>query len=81
MGIRPWERPLTGPESLTKSEGRVLELVAELKDNEEMTKELFVSQNTLRTHLKHLYQKLEVPGKMYSKRIQLIRIAQELLKE
>jgi DNA-binding CsgD family transcriptional regulator len=51
----------------------VLALLAEGLSNKEMAARLFVSPNTIKTHLKHLYEKLEV-----SRRTQAIAKAREL---
>ena len=51
----------------------VLLLLAEGLSNKEIAERLFVSPNTIKTHLAHLYQKLEV-----SRRQQAINKAKEL---
>ncbi len=58
---------------LTKKELEVLELLAEGGSNPEIAKQLFVSTSTIKTHLVHLYQKLDV-----SRRIQAIQKARSL---
>lgn len=58
---------------LTAKQLRVLELLAEGGTNQEIAKQLFVSNSTIKTHLVHLYQKLEV-----SRRTQAIRKARSL---
>jgi LuxR family maltose regulon positive regulatory protein len=46
--------------SLTAQEQRVLDLVATGLSNQELAQTLVVSLNTVKTHLKHLYRKLNV---------------------
>jgi len=51
----------------------VLKLLAEGQSNQEIADLLFVSANTVKTHLAHLYEKLEV-----SRRTQAIQKAKAL---
>jgi DNA-binding CsgD family transcriptional regulator len=53
-------RPLSGWESLTPTESRVAELVAQGLPNREIASALFVSPSTIKTHLLHVFAKLEV---------------------
>ena len=48
------------PEPLTESEVRVLRLLATDLSKREIGNELYVSVNTVKTHVKHLYAKLDV---------------------
>ena len=48
------------PEPLTESETRVLGLLATDLSKQEIGNELYVSVNTVKTHVKHLYAKLDV---------------------
>ncbi|GGH36116.1 response regulator [Microbacterium album] len=50
----------TGPGTLTQREREVLELVAQGSTNREAAQRLFVSEATVKTHLLHIYAKLEV---------------------
>jgi len=54
------DRPSHGWESLTPSEQRVVELVAEGLRNREIATKLFVSIATVKTHLIHVYGKLDL---------------------
>lgn len=47
-------------EPLTEQERRVLRLLAEGQSNHEIAKALFISVNTVKTHVKNVYGKLEV---------------------
>ena len=58
---------------ITSRECEVLELLAEGRSNQEIADTLYVSANTVKTHLAHLYDKLEV-----SRRTQAIRKARSL---
>ncbi len=58
---------------LTGKEIEVLELLAEGGSNEDIAKQLFVSTSTIKSHLVHLYQKLDV-----SRRVQAIQKAKSL---
>lgn len=51
-------RPVTGWDSLTPTEVRVVELVCEGMTNREAAERLFVSRRTIDTHLSHVFQKL-----------------------
>ncbi len=48
---------------LTRSERRVLSLVAQGKRNKDVANQLFVSVNTVKTHLQHIFKKLEVSNR------------------
>jgi LuxR family maltose regulon positive regulatory protein len=55
---REGSEPLAEP--LTESETRILRLLATYLSNREIAGELYVSLNTVKTHVKHLYAKLDV---------------------
>jgi LuxR family maltose regulon positive regulatory protein len=60
---RPSAPPLAGPvseEGLSEREREVLRLLATELSGPEIARELFVSPNTLRTHTKHIFTKLDV---------------------
>jgi DNA-binding CsgD family transcriptional regulator len=53
-------RPQTGWGSLTPAERDVVRLVAEGRSNAEIGERLFISLNTVKTHLTHVYAKVDV---------------------
>lgn len=62
-GARPRRMVLSGPESLTPAERRVVELAAAGAANRDIAQRLFVSLRTVETHLTHAYQKLEIASR------------------
>ena len=61
--FQPKERPPTGWASLTAAEERVVALVGEGLSNPEIADELYVSVSTIKTHLVHAYQKLQIDSR------------------
>ncbi|WP_328471365.1 response regulator transcription factor [Actinoplanes sp. NBC_00393] len=59
--VRP-QQPLTQAR-LSQREREVLALVAEGRTNRETAAALFISEATVKTHLLHIYEKLEVPDR------------------
>jgi DNA-binding CsgD family transcriptional regulator len=59
-GARPRKAVLSGVESLTPSELRVAQMAADGMTNREIAQSLFVTAKTVETHLRHVYQKLDV---------------------
>jgi len=57
---RPGRADGSGVELLTGRELEVAELVCERRMNREIAEELFVSTKTVETHLRHIFQKLDV---------------------
>jgi predicted ATPase/DNA-binding CsgD family transcriptional regulator len=57
------DRPRVGWSSLTPSEQDVVRLVAQGCSNGEIAEQLFMSVNTVKTHLRHVYDKLAVSGR------------------
>ena len=55
-------RPVATPllESLSEKELGVLRFLPTMMPNREIASEMFVSVNTVKTHLKHIYRKLDV---------------------
>jgi LuxR family maltose regulon positive regulatory protein len=64
---------LAGAVPLTEREREVLELLFQGMTNKELARHLFVTVDTVKTHLKHIYAKLGVAN-----RSQAIRRAREL---
>jgi DNA-binding CsgD family transcriptional regulator/RecA/RadA recombinase len=59
-GARPRRTALSGPESLTPSERRVVELAANEMTNRQIAQALYVTEKTVETHLSHAFAKLDV---------------------
>jgi DNA-binding NarL/FixJ family response regulator len=51
-------------DSLTKKENEILDLLAKGYSNKEIADTLFVSLNTVRTHIYHMYEKLHVRNRV-----------------
>jgi DNA-binding CsgD family transcriptional regulator len=64
LGVRPARRTLTGLTSLTPSERRVAELVAEGMSNRAAAQALFVTENTVEAHLGGAYRKLGIHSRV-----------------
>jgi DNA-binding CsgD family transcriptional regulator len=62
-GARPRKAVLSGVEALTPSELRVARMAVEGMTNRQIAQSLFVTPKTVETHLRHVYQKLEVAGR------------------
>ncbi|MFW6090500.1 MAG: helix-turn-helix transcriptional regulator [Actinomycetota bacterium] len=56
-------RPRIGWESLTPTEREILDLVADGCSNAEIGKRLFITVNTVKTHLSRIYAKVAVEGR------------------
>ena len=59
-GGRPRKPIFTGVDALTASELRVARLAAEGRTNRQIAESLFVTQRTIETHLRHVFQKLDI---------------------
>ena len=57
---RPGKTDGAGLESLTERELQVARLVVDRKTNPEIAAELFLSQKTVETHLRHIFHKMDV---------------------
>ena len=62
-GGRPRKPIFTGVEALTASELRVARLAADGRTNRQIAEDLFVTQRTVETHLRHAFQKLDITGR------------------
>jgi DNA-binding CsgD family transcriptional regulator len=68
LGVRrgtrgPRRRPASGWESLTETEREVSILVADGLTNREVARRLHISPHTVNTHLRHVFQKLNVSNR------------------
>lgn len=61
---RPGKTDGTGPESLTERELQIARLVVDRKTNPEIAADLFLSKKTVETHLRHIFQKMDVPSRV-----------------
>ena len=68
----PRRRPDAGWESLTRAELSVVELAVQGHNNAEIAERLFVGRGTVKTHLAHVYAKLQIAN-----RTDLARLATE----
>jgi DNA-binding CsgD family transcriptional regulator len=59
-GARPRRDPTESRSNLTASELRVSRLAADGKTNREIAQALFVTENTIETHLRSVFRKLEI---------------------
>ncbi|MFJ9792957.1 response regulator [Streptomyces globosus] len=63
VALRLMDRIRTPTEALTKRELEVLQLVADGLSNQQISKRLFLSQATVKSHLVHVYAKLGVDSR------------------
>jgi DNA-binding NarL/FixJ family response regulator len=59
-GARPRQLAVSGADALTPSERRVAQLAREGLSSPQIAQQLFVTVNTVETHLRHTYQKLSI---------------------
>jgi DNA-binding CsgD family transcriptional regulator len=57
------KRPAGGWESLTPTERQVVELVAQGLTNPQVGERMFISRGTVKAHLLHIFQKLDVQSR------------------
>jgi len=62
-GARPRRPAVTGVESLTPTELRVAQLVAQDLSNREVAEQMFVSRSTIAWHVRNIYRKLQVESR------------------
>uniref|UniRef100_A0AAU2JVT5 Response regulator transcription factor n=1 Tax=Streptomyces sp. NBC_00049 TaxID=2903617 RepID=A0AAU2JVT5_9ACTN len=63
VALRLMDRMRTPAEALTKRELEVLQLVADGLSNQQISRKLFLSQATVKSHLVHVYAKLGVDSR------------------
>jgi len=63
LGDRSKPRPSMNRTELTPQERNVARLVASGRSNREIAEHLFVTSNTVETHLRHIFQKLDVSSR------------------
>ncbi|HEX2804703.1 MAG TPA: LuxR C-terminal-related transcriptional regulator, partial [Kineosporiaceae bacterium] len=62
-GARPRRPAITGPESLTPAEHRIVTLAGSGYSNGDIAQQLFVTRRTVETHLTHAFHKLEISNR------------------
>jgi DNA-binding CsgD family transcriptional regulator/tetratricopeptide (TPR) repeat protein len=72
------DRAVTGWDALTDAELRVVQLAADGKTNREIATRLFVSPHTVNTHLRHVFDKLDIKSRVDLSRIAESRHRQQL---
>ena len=72
------EKPTTSQPRLTEREMEVLKLVAKGKNNRDIAKDLFISENTVKNHIRNILEKLHLHSRMqavvYAVREKLLEI-------
>jgi two-component system NarL family response regulator len=72
------EKPVAAQPRLTDREMEVLRLVAKGKNNRDIAKELFISENTVKNHIRNILEKLHLHSRMqavvYAVREKLLEI-------
>jgi two-component system NarL family response regulator len=72
------EKPATAQPKLTEREMEVLRLVAKGRNNRDIAKELFISENTVKNHIRNILEKLHLHSRMqavvYAVREKLLEI-------
>jgi DNA-binding CsgD family transcriptional regulator len=63
VGVRPRRAALTGPDALTSAERQVASLAAAGRSNKQIAQHLFITTGTVETHLRHVFQKLEIASR------------------
>ena len=74
--LREVRTPEKSAEPLTERETDVLRLLAQGKSNKEIARELHIAEQTVKTHVSHVLNKLEVPSRtqaaLYAMRVGLV---------
>jgi len=60
MGDGTFGRPRSGWDSLTETERRVVALVSEGLTNPQIASRMYISAQTVKTHMKNVFRKLDV---------------------
>ena len=68
-GARPRKLMITGLESLTASERRIVHMAAQGQSNPQIAQALFVSLKTVETHLGNAYRKLDIRSRFELSRV------------
>ena len=72
------EKPAAAQPRLTEREMEVLRLVAKGRNNRDIAKELFISENTVKNHIRNILEKLHLHSRMqavvYAVREKLLEI-------
>jgi len=72
------EKPVAAQPRLTEREMEVLRLVAKGRNNRDIAKELFISENTVKNHIRNILEKLQLHSRMqavvYAVREKLLEI-------
>lgn len=63
VGARPRRAALTGPEALTSAERKVAALAAAGRSNRQIAQQLYITQATVETHLRHAFHKLGITSR------------------
>jgi DNA-binding NarL/FixJ family response regulator len=64
MTMRPEDRQEVPPPRLTDRELEVLKLVAKGLNNRDIAKELYISENTVKNHIRNILEKLQLHSRM-----------------
>ncbi len=64
LAKRADERAELAPPGLTDREMQVLRLMAQSKSNKEIAKDLFISENTVKNHVRNILEKLHLHSRM-----------------
>ncbi|MCA1830750.1 MAG: response regulator transcription factor, partial [Actinobacteria bacterium] len=64
MSKRGDEKPQSPQPRLTEREMEVLRLVAKGRNNRDIAKELFISENTVKNHIRNILEKLHLHSRM-----------------
>jgi DNA-binding NarL/FixJ family response regulator len=66
---QPGKLDASGLESLTERELEIARLVVDRKTNPQIAADLFLSKKTVETHLRHIFEKMDVPSRVALARV------------